>query len=377
MKIRYLNLFLIFLFLISFIFADSNGVWHYVEDLKGNIFGGDEQSNISNFTFINNVYFQKKVIFNSKVGIGVSNPTSALEVQGKVSMLNSTTDEDDGSVAVTKDYLLLKLDELYYSLANWKVGDWSDCTKTCGGGTQIRDVFCKVGDENVDKKYCTDVKPALSQDCNTQDCFECGTNLIQYEGGIWNSDGTLKNNGGYYKTVQMGTQCWLKENINAGDMVNIYTGFGAAGIQKYCYGNNEANCGNGYGGTYSYSEIMIGGSPQGICPEGWHIPSNNDWHILAEFTKSPSASCPTFDTKLTSTCLGTHTRLEQSDFALKSSAWLDDRGYGWYWRDQETLYFTSDYYKISFADLNIGTNLIGVYPGNEYWSTGQVRCVKD
>lgn len=107
---KIIALFFVFVFLFQFIFADSNGIWYPVKDFRGNIFGGDEQQSITNFTFINNVYFQQKVIFNSNIGIGVLNPSYTLEVNGKIKILNSTTDEDSGKTIVTKDYLMQKLD---------------------------------------------------------------------------------------------------------------------------------------------------------------------------------------------------------------------------------------------------------------------------
>ncbi|MCA9497279.1 MAG: collagen-like protein, partial [Nanoarchaeota archaeon] len=43
------------------IWADSNGVWNRAEDIRGGIFGGDEQLNTVNYTFINPVYFNESV----------------------------------------------------------------------------------------------------------------------------------------------------------------------------------------------------------------------------------------------------------------------------------------------------------------------------
>ncbi|MDP2423213.1 MAG: fibrobacter succinogenes major paralogous domain-containing protein [Bacteroidales bacterium] len=94
---------------------------------------------------------------------------------------------------------------------------------------------------------------------------------------------SLCYDGKYYHTIQIFSQCWMKENMNAGIMIpssqaqtnnNI--------IEKYCMGDNEAYC-NILGGLYFWDEMMKytnenGG--QGICPEGWHIPGDLDWQIL-------------------------------------------------------------------------------------------------
>ena len=53
-------------------------------------------------------------------------------------------------------------------------------------------------------------------------------------------------------------------------------------IEKYCYDNDTANC-KIYGGLYDWHEAMGYSEEegaQGICPDGWHIPSNQDWADL-------------------------------------------------------------------------------------------------
>lgn len=57
----------------------------------------------------------------------------------------------------------------------WATGDWSQCSATCGGGTQTRTVTCQRNDgQNVEGTFCDAVsKPASSQECNTQGCTEC------------------------------------------------------------------------------------------------------------------------------------------------------------------------------------------------------------
>jgi len=94
---------------------------------------------------------------------------------------------------------------------------------------------------------------------------------------------TFSYGGQTYNTVQIGTQCWMKENINIGSRIdgsNNQTDNGS--IEKYCYDNQESNC-NTYGGLYQWDEVMqyatTAGS-QGICPGGWHVPADNEWKVL-------------------------------------------------------------------------------------------------
>ena len=72
---------------------------------------------------------------------------------------------------------------------------------------------------------------------------------------------TDSRDGKIYATVQIGNQCWMAGNLNVGtriDGVNDQTSGSDnqnTSIQKYCYGNDPANC-NIYGGLYQWDEMM-------------------------------------------------------------------------------------------------------------------------
>jgi uncharacterized protein (TIGR02145 family) len=101
----------------------------------------------------------------------------------------------------------------------------------------------------------------------------------------------LEYEGKSYSTIQILSQCWMKENLNVGVMVNGADTLKDNGIvEKYCYGDSEANCAV-YGGLYQKDELMQYSTDEGsrgICPEGWHIPSKADWSILMGATNSYS-----------------------------------------------------------------------------------------
>ena len=86
-----------------------------------------------------------------------------------------------------------------------------------------------------------------------------------------------------YPTVQIGTQCWMSTNLNFGNIVSSSQMQRDNCVnEKYCYNDSPANCASN-GGLYQWSEVMrftddIGA--QGLCPSGWHIPTEPDWTAL-------------------------------------------------------------------------------------------------
>lgn len=100
----------------------------------------------------------------------------------------------------------------------------------------------------------------------------CGTNV--------------PHGGKNYQSVQIGTQCWFKDNLNIGTRINGSQNQTDNGItEKYCYDNDTNNC-NTYGGLYQWNELMQYVTTQGtkgLCPAGWHIPSKPEWTVLITF----------------------------------------------------------------------------------------------
>ncbi len=94
----------------------------------------------------------------------------------------------------------------------------------------------------------------------------------------------IDGDGNHYGVVSIGEQIWMAENLK--------TQKDAAGnnITRYCYDNNTDYC-SWYGGLYLWSTLMNGdGSSnsnpsgvQGICPTGWHVPSDAEWTQLVDY----------------------------------------------------------------------------------------------
>lgn len=88
-----------------------------------------------------------------------------------------------------------------------------------------------------------------------------------------------------YRTIVIGSQTWMADNIDYGSRVDGVDGLADNGTdEKWCYYDDDAWCAEN-GGIYNRSEA-IAWSPiteeavQGVCPAGWHVPTLDEYEVL-------------------------------------------------------------------------------------------------
>lgn len=108
--------------------------------------------------------------------------------------------------------------------------------------------------------------------------------------------------GNVYNTVKIGNQCWMRENLKTtrfADGSSITLGgnnMSETTYYRYYPSGNSMNVEN-YGYLYNWAAVMHGSAStisnpsavQGICPTGWHVPSDAEWTQLTDYVSSQSA----------------------------------------------------------------------------------------
>ena len=111
--------------------------------------------------------------------------------------------------------------------------------------------------------------------------------------------------GNIYNTVQIGGQCWMRENLKT----TKYTDNTMIEFSIYPYSSSTTayiRSPNGkranaptYGYLYNWKAVIHNSSSstsnpsgvQGVCPTGWHVPSDAEWTQLTEYVKNQSQYC--------------------------------------------------------------------------------------
>ena len=235
-------------------------------------------------------------------------------------------------------------------------------------------------------------------DLATKNCID---NKLSCKGDLYNSEtkGCFvdERDGQAYGYVRINNQVWMAENLN-------YETVGGK-----CYGEDtelfvrkspisssgtlitlsnveiQANC-NVYGRLYSWNALMNGSASssanpsgvRGICPDGWHVPSDDEWYALEKYA-DPSLTSYQANENIAGT------KLKAKKGWVNSGNGTDDYGFaalpvdrffpselGYWWSATESN-STSAYYR----DMNYAYN--NVYRAENGGKTGlmSARCVRD
>jgi uncharacterized protein (TIGR02145 family) len=180
--------------------------------------------------------------------------------------------------------------------------------------------------------------------------------------------------GNQYNTIKIGAQCWMAENLNTGTMLATGATLPTDNslIEKWCYDDTTANCTN-EGALYDWDELMAyttteGG--QGICPGGWHLPSDAELTTLeANYTPTTDA----YNLRIGGPT-GFHLPLSGELDPAVDASYYDTRGtLAVLWTSKENFAGNS---QIRYIDDSSNPNVLDTAGNPQNWGFG-ARCLKN
>ena len=160
-----------------------------------------------------------------------------------------------------------------------------------------------VSGNNLPEGIYTLTKTSLVTGCATDTVISIVVEAVGSDGQPCPGAPTVTDiDGNVYNTVQIGAQCWMKENLRVthyadgsnipdGDCSSITT----TTTDPYYYINTNLDAAT-YGYYYNWLAAMHGAASsnanpsnvQGVCPTGWHLPSDAEWSQLTNYVSGQS-----------------------------------------------------------------------------------------
>ncbi|MFN5576954.1 MAG: fibrobacter succinogenes major paralogous domain-containing protein, partial [Bacteroidota bacterium] len=201
--------------------------------------------------------------------------------------------------------------------------------------------------------------------------FDCGLNRLK------DIDGNI------YNTVAIGSQCWTKENLkvtkyNDGTSIPLLTSGEWTIGASFIYDNQASNGTNAtnYGFLYNWHAVK---DTRGLCPTGWHIPTDAEWTTLTDYLGGLSVAGGKMKSTGTTYWNSTNTgATNESGFSALPGG-SRDRGGGFSGINSYAFFWSANEDDSSLArDRSLSYNNGSVYPYHNYKAAGaSIRCLKD
>lgn len=196
-----------------------------------------------------------------------------------------------------------------------------------------------------------------------------------------------------YRTIVIGSQTWMAENLNYSDTIN-YPGMKR---RNGCYNDNLNNCVK-YGRLYTWAAAMdsagtfsINGKNcgyvrectptypvRGICPEGWHLPTKNEFETLFTAVGGESTAGKMLKSQTGWRVYSGIVNEDAYDFSALPAGYRNANGGTNYVGDHAYFWSASQYYENFAYIMLLDYNYDNAYLVGNYKDSGfSVRCLKD
>ena len=279
----------------GFLFADNDQLTDAASYATGSG-GGNFQYTVSNLQVANRYYFRtyaltaigitygNLLVFYTQAEMPVVHTDSVTEVKASRATCSGVVTYDGGAMVIAKGVC-------WSTSPNPSVSDnhTNDISNTEAFTSHITDLAAST--TYYVRAYATNIIGTAygeQRSFTTQPPFFCGIDMVtDYDSNS-------------YHTVEIGQQCWMKENLRTthyADGTEILLGITNSETVPYRYAPDGNNLNVPlYGYLYNWAAVMNGATSsnanpsgvQGICPPGWHVPSKAEWEQLLLYVSSQS-----------------------------------------------------------------------------------------
>lgn len=187
-----------------------------------------------------------------------------------------------------------------------------------------------------------------------------------------------------YKTITIGTQVWMAENLKTTKyndnttipLVTDNTAWFASISPAYCwYNNDSATYYNTYGAIYNWYAVMTGK----LCPTGWHVPTDAEWTTLTTYLGGESVAGGKLKETGTTHWVTPNTRAtNETEFKALPGGYRNCCGpyyaigsYGNWWSSTEDYPYGAWFRYMGYGDSSVIRSFLDIRSGFS------VRCLRD
>jgi uncharacterized protein (TIGR02145 family) len=216
--------------------------------------------------------------------------------------------------------------------------------------------------------------------------FNCGISILK------------DIDGNSYNTLQIGNQCWMKENLKVskyrdGTVIPLDESGGTTGIgtgqtwssikagARTLYEHSPSNLAT-YGYLYNWYSVV---DSKGLCPNGWHVPSDSEWTALTDFLGGLSVAGGKMKTTGTTYWNSPNTgATNESGFSVlpggirfSDGSFFNIRDFAFFWSTTEYDRLHAWYRSLGVSGDNVrrGSVMSDIFDGKLVGAS--VRCLKD
>lgn len=210
------------------------------------------------------------------------------------------------------------------------------------------------------------------------------TVIAKYGNGVNDIEGNK------YKTVILGTQEWMGENLKTSkyndgtDIPNVTDSiqWNKLTTGAWCNYNNTESLGKIYGKIYNWYVVSsVTNGNKNVCPTGWHIPSMNEWSILKKYLGSDTIAGGKMKDESTNYWESPNVGATNTSLFTALPGGARDGGYRsrFYGLKSYTAWWSSTDEEINFTGgCSIDQNSIIAYEYGDSKTSGlSIRCLKD